>query len=166
MPEMPCPMKSHYDGPPESGQPETDNGAARQADRGLIAAARPESATHRLAVARKDPACLRLTEALIEAGDARAIAVLLASRSSECPERLLLACLDRLPHDETLHEAMIERELLPPSVVQRLAILTSDRLRAALAARHELPTGPEAEPGELGPDRPDWWSQHIAGMFR
>ena len=136
----------HTEETPANGQPLAGNGAVAQPDR--------------------DPLAARLAEALIESGDAEVVATLLAGRSAECPEPLLLACLDRLPHDEAVHEAMIARELLPPSVVQRLAMLASDRLRAQLAACHPLPPAPERELGELGPDRPRWWSQHLAGMFR
>ncbi|MHC4983733.1 MAG: DUF2336 domain-containing protein [Planctomycetota bacterium] len=161
--------------PDDSPCPETARANDRQTvgiggppptDRDLIAAVRSGTPDQRRTAARRVPVSPRLAEALVETGDPEAVAALLANRSAVMCERLLLECLDRLADDEGVQRAMIGRDRLPPAVAQRLVALVSGRLSAELLARHALPPLPEGEHGELGPDRPGWWSQHIEGLFR
>lgn len=135
-------------------------------DRNRIAAGRSGTLDQRKAAARQVPVAHHVAEVLVESGEPEVVAALLANRAAVLSEGLLHRCLDRLAHDEAVQMAMIGRDRLPPSVAQRLGALASGRLSAELLARHALPPLPEAERGELGADRPGWWSQHIKELFR
>ena len=134
--------------------------------RGLMETVRSGTTAQRKAVAEQGPVSPGLAEALVETGDAEIIATLLSNRSAELSERLLLKCLDLLPHSEQVHRAMVGRARVPVTVAQRLVTLASGRLSDEVIARHALPPAPAGEHTELGRKRPQWWSHHMAGYFR
>ncbi len=128
--------------------------------------ARSGTTAQRKAVAEQASISPGLVETLVETGDAEAIATLLSNRSAEISERLLLKCLDLLPDSEQVHRAMVGRARVPVTVAQRLVTLASGRLSDEVIARHALPPAPAGEHAELGRERPQWWSHHMAGYFR
>ncbi len=80
----------------------------------------------------------------------------------EIPDADLMAILDRNPHDEKVHAAIIKRAFLSEQVVARLVTLVSPVQFDALASRHVLPKGSSREGMKRQRGRPSWWSR---GLF-
>ncbi len=70
----------------------------------------------------------------------------------------LMAILDRNPHDEKIHAAIIKRAYLSEQVVVRLANLVSPVQFDVLASRHVLPQGCRREGIKRQRGRPSWWN--------
>ena len=80
----------------------------------------------------------------------------------EIPDADLMAILDRIPHDEKVHAAIIKRAFLSEQVVARLVTLVSPVQFDALASRHVLPGGSAREGMKRQRGRPSWWRR---GLF-
>ncbi len=70
----------------------------------------------------------------------------------------LMAILDRNPHDEKIHAAIIKRAYLSEQVVARLVNLVSPVQFDVLASRHVLPEGSTREGMKRQRGRPSWWN--------
>ena len=73
----------------------------------------------------------------------------------------LMAILDRNPHDEKVHAAIIRRAFLSEQVVARLVTLVSPVQFDALASRHVLPGGSAREGMKRQRGRPTWWNRGL-----
>lgn len=80
-----------------------------------------------------------VTDALVEADDAAAIADMLSNRGAQIREETLDALIDRGPEQPEWHEPLVRRPHLHANAAQRLAVYVSDTLVEALMLRHDLP---------------------------
>lgn len=106
-------------------------------------------------------------EALVRAGDPTAVISMLRDPALALGENDFSLILSRFSHHQSVQQALIERETLPPAIADRLLRLVEDGgLRERLLARHNLSSATEPVAIKASRHRPDWWSNHLRSHFR
>ncbi len=105
----------------------------------LVEIIRSRPAEHQVAVAQRGDLTARLSDTLVETGDAKAVAALMRNEQAPLPEAALQKAVDRFGGDELVSTSLVQRAKLPMAVAERLVVLVSDRLRQHLVTHHELP---------------------------
>jgi len=91
------------------------------------------------AVARRRIVSEPLSDAVVRADDAAAIAALVGNEGAKIAEPALHTVLARHGDKPEVGESLARRPKLPVSILEGLVSATSDRLRDVLIARHDLP---------------------------
>ncbi len=97
----------------------------------------PDSAKH-LAITERSTLSWRVSAALVENGTEEVAVVLVENPGAELTEPVARRLVDRFGASPRLQTALIDRKVVPVTVLERLAFLVSDELRKRLVAQHEL----------------------------
>ncbi|WP_137124944.1 DUF2336 domain-containing protein [Roseomonas sp. HF4] len=109
---------------------------------GLVAA--PPVAATLTAIARRPAISEQVADALVETGDAAAIAALLGNGSAALRESTLDALVVQAAERTAWQEPLVRRPALPPRAAVALAAFVAEDLLALLAARTDLPAAAAA----------------------
>lgn len=92
-----------------------------------------------VAIAGREQISRHVSHALVRhAADEDVVTALLENPRAEIAERTFENILQRFSSSERVHDALIDRSILPLAISERLVSLVSDHLRARLVTRHEL----------------------------
>lgn len=110
-------------------------------DLDLVAIVRNSSSVKQAAVARRDGVSTAVSDALITYGDEHVVSALMANRSAEVSEAGFNRAIDRFGNADLVTSRMVDRDRLPITVAERLAVVVSEHLRQHLVRKHSLPPG-------------------------
>jgi uncharacterized protein (DUF2336 family) len=96
-------------------------------------------AQKQVAIAQRATVSERVAGELVEAGDGKSVAALLANTGARVSDASLGRAVDRFGTDEGVQTAMVARPKLPVAVAERLVFMVSEKLKDQLVRRHELP---------------------------
>ena len=102
----------------------------------LIAIIASGSVDKQIAVAKRKTVSETVSDALVDAGNAKVVGTLLANRGAEITERSYGKALNRFSGDIRIQELVIERPTLPLATTERLIACVSIELRERVLARH------------------------------
>lgn len=102
----------------------------------LIAIIESGSIDKQIAVAKRKTVSEPVSDALVDAGNAKVVGTLLANHGAEIAERSYGKVLDRFDGDARIQELVIERPTLPLATTERLIACVSIELRERVLARH------------------------------
>jgi uncharacterized protein (DUF2336 family) len=108
-------------------------------DDDLIALVKGADSPRLTAIARRRSVSEPLSDALVRADDATAIAALVGNEGARIAEPSLKTVVTRHGAKPEVGETLARRPKLPISVLEGLVSEASDRLREVLIARHDLP---------------------------
>jgi uncharacterized protein (DUF2336 family) len=104
----------------------------------LIAIIGSASSTKESAIACRANLPEEVSDALVTAGQASAVAVLMQNATARIAESSLNKALRRFPDDDAVKEGMAHREALPISVVERLVTVASGRLKTYVLSHQAM----------------------------
>lgn len=107
-------------------------------DTDLLAIIETASQDKLLAISQREKLSAKVGHELIDRGDARVVWSVLVNPGSNLEERSLGRALNRYPHDEIIHKALVERPHLPASVAAKLIGRISDELVKRVVAREDF----------------------------
>ena len=107
-------------------------------DQDLIAVLADGGAQKQVSVARRPDVSEQVAAAVIDTGNAAAVATLVENEGAELNEDLYDRTLRRYSRFETVKSAMVHRSILPVTIAERLVALVSDKLQVELVTRHAL----------------------------
>ncbi|MDB5427223.1 MAG: hypothetical protein JWR47_2766 [Phenylobacterium sp.] len=107
-------------------------------DGDLARIARLGGPVRQLAIARRPMLSRTVTDAIAEHGGARAVSAACANDNADFAEAALQQVLVRFEKHERVLAAVAYRNVLPPSVSERLITLVGDQLRDHLIAHHAV----------------------------
>jgi uncharacterized protein (DUF2336 family) len=102
----------------------------------LIAIIDSGSVDKQIAVAKRKTVSEPVSDALVDAGNAKVVGTLLANHGAEIAERSYGKVLDRFAGDARIQELMVERPTLPLATTERLIASVSIELRERVLSRH------------------------------
>ncbi len=102
----------------------------------LIAIIESGGVDKQIAVAKRKTVSETVSDALVDAGNAKVVGTLLANHGAAIAERSYGKALDRFPGDIRIQELMIERPTLSLATTERLIACVSIELRERVLARH------------------------------
>ena len=108
-------------------------------DEELIEIVHSQSTTHRQAIARRNSVSTSVSDAVIDSGDGDAVATLVENDGADISTGGLEKVVDKYSKNSRVNSGLVYREHLPITVSERLVTLVSERMRAELVSRHELP---------------------------
>ena len=94
------------------------------------------SVDKQIAVAKRQTVSENVSDALVDAGNARVVGALLANHGADIAERSYGKVLDRFPSNIQIQELVIERPTLSLATTERLIACVSFELRERVLARH------------------------------
>jgi len=94
------------------------------------------SVDKQVAVAKRQTVSETVSDALVDAGNAKVVGTLLANHGADIAERSYGKVLDRFPDDMRIQELVIERPTLSLATTERLIACVSIELRERVLARH------------------------------
>ena len=112
------------------------SGVLGEAD--LIAIIDSGSVDKQIAVAKRKKVSETVSDALVDAGNAKVVGALLANHGADIAERSYGKVLDRFPGDVRIQELMIERPTLSLATTERLIACVSIELRERVLARQDF----------------------------
>lgn len=108
-------------------------------DEDLVEIVRRCGLSKQLAVARRRRVSAQVSDALVARGREEVALTLLANGGAAISEPGLHKIIDDFGGRPALHGPMVRRTSLPPSVVERLAVVVSDEYQRYLVKQHKLP---------------------------
>ncbi|MCK6449930.1 MAG: DUF2336 domain-containing protein [Alphaproteobacteria bacterium] len=90
------------------------------------------------AIARRRRVSGDVADAIVAAGDAEAVAALLGNVSAQIREETLDRIVDQAPRQESWHEPLVRRPVLPGSMIRRIAGFVAESLLGVLRSRNDL----------------------------
>lgn len=108
-------------------------------DADLVDIVRGGSAMKQAAVADRPNVSEVVSDALITHADETAVATLMRNATAQISVHSLSRAVDRFATSDTVMGSMVERDRLPMTVAERLAVVVSEQLREHLVQHHELP---------------------------
>ncbi|MDZ4741616.1 MAG: DUF2336 domain-containing protein [Alphaproteobacteria bacterium] len=108
-------------------------------DSDLIAILADGCEPKQVAIARRKDVSERVAAAVIDTGNAAAVATLIDNDSAHLTEDLYDRTLNWYSKFEAVNSALVHRAALPITVAERLVALVSDKLKVELVTRHALP---------------------------
>jgi len=91
-----------------------------------------------VAIAKRPQLSQKVTDVIAEVGVERAVEVACANDNAQFAERTLQALIDRFEQSERVLAAVAYRQVLPPSVTEKLIDLVSDQVLDHLVSAHAL----------------------------
>jgi uncharacterized protein (DUF2336 family) len=107
-------------------------------DQDLIAVLADGGAQKQVSIARREKVSEQVASAIIDTGNAAAVATLVENEGADLTEDLYDRTLRRYSRFETVKSAMAHRSILPVTIAERLVALVSDKLKMELVTRHAL----------------------------
>ena len=114
-------------------------------DQDLIAVLADGGAQKQVSIARRENVSEQVASAIIDTGNAAAVATLVENEGAELSEDLYDRTLRRYSRFETVKSAMVHRSILPVTIAERLVALVSDKLKVELVTRHALSSDAAAD---------------------
>lgn len=108
-------------------------------DSDLIEIVRSQGPSKQKAVARRATVSAKVSDAIVQVGDAEAVSTLVANEGATIAEPTFQKALDRFGKVEAVNRSMAMRKTLPVSVAERLVTLVSEKLREHILTHHDLP---------------------------
>lgn len=108
-------------------------------DEDLIEIVRSQGPSKQKAVARRERVSAKVSDALVQTGDAEVVSTLVANEGATIAEPTFQKALDRFGEIEAVNRSMALRKQLPVGVAERLVTLVSDKLKEHILRHHELP---------------------------
>lgn len=109
-------------------------------DEDLIEIVHGRDSDKQVAIARRRKVSAPVASALVDSENPSAVAELVGNEGAELTEPTLQKALDRYAGHEGVKQRMAFRFALPPTVLERLVHLVTERLRGHLMAQQELPS--------------------------
>jgi uncharacterized protein (DUF2336 family) len=91
------------------------------------------------AISRRKAISATIGRELVERGDIQVVTSVVSNPNAALDETSLHRALQRYPADETIHIALVDRPLLPESIISKLIVSIADGLVDRLVARQKLP---------------------------
>lgn len=107
-------------------------------DQDLIAVLADGGAQKQVSIARRENVSEQVASAIIDTGNAAAVATLVENEGAELTDDLFDRTLRRYSRFETVKSAMVHRSILPVTIAERLVALVSDKLQVELVSRHAM----------------------------
>ncbi len=104
----------------------------------LIDLIESQGTDHRQAVARRERVSDKVAAALVDSGDAAAVATLVANEGAALSPATMGRVIDNYGHIRRVSEPLALRRQLPLTVAERLVNLVSEKIRQHLVTHHEL----------------------------
>lgn len=114
-------------------------------DDDLIAIVRSQNVAKQVAVAGRLEVSAPVAEAVVEAGNEKAVVRLVSNEGADIPEQSLQKVIDEFGTRQDVQGALVRRASLPITVTERLVTVVSENLRRHLLTTHELPRGLAAD---------------------
>lgn len=114
-------------------------------DHDLIAVLADGGAQKQVSIARREIVSEQVASAIIDTGNAAAVATLVENEGAELTDDLYDRTLRRYSRFETVKSAMVHRSILPVTIAERLVALVSDKLKMELVTRHALSSDAAAD---------------------
>ncbi|MBF0305052.1 MAG: DUF2336 domain-containing protein [Alphaproteobacteria bacterium] len=114
-------------------------------DDDLIAIVRSQNVAKQIAVAGRHEVSAPVAEAVVAAGNEKAVVRLVSNEGAEIPEQSLQKVIDDFGTRQDVQGALVRRSSLPITVTERLVTVVSENLRRHLLTTHELPRGLAAD---------------------
>lgn len=109
------------------------------ADEDLIQIIRSQSATKQVAIAGRRQVSSSVSDALVESGNAEAVARLVGNAGAEVSEKTFETVIDDYRDHPGVQDSLAHRPKLPAAIAERLIAAVSQRLHDYLIDRHDLP---------------------------
>ncbi len=97
------------------------------------------SESKQIAIASRPVVEEKVSQALVEQGQEKAVAVLIANEGARINEESFKTALDRFPESDMIKQPMAMRSSLPMSVAESLVAKVSKELQKHILAHHDLP---------------------------
>jgi uncharacterized protein (DUF2336 family) len=107
-------------------------------DEDLVDIVRRGSAMKQVAIAGRPEVSEPVSAALVTRGDEATVTVLMQNARARVSEQSLTQAIDRFADSDPVKESIVHRESLPITVVERLVVMVSDRLREYLVVHHKV----------------------------
>ena len=110
----------------------------------LLVLARSQGQDHLRAISRREVVPEAVSDAIVERGDDDTLGVLLRNDGAALSRQASEAAVDRAQANAELHAAVVERESLPPDLLNEMYFVVEAKLRAKIMERNA-----EIDPAEL-----------------
>lgn len=108
-------------------------------DTDLIEIIQSQGTEKQLAISRRNRVSEKISDALVETGEATVVASLVRNTGAAISEKTLHKVVDGFGEDASIQGPVVHRMQLPVSVSERLVALVSDKLQDYLVTHHDLP---------------------------
>lgn len=108
-------------------------------DEDLLEIIASQSAEKQVAIARRKTVSENVSDALVGAGNERAVTALVFNKGADISDGSLEKVLVDLGDREAIQDALVHRPKLPISIAERLVTVVSEKLTGELLSRHNLP---------------------------
>lgn len=107
-------------------------------DGDLIEIIRGQSSSKQVAIAGRRQVSSSVSDALVESGNAEAVARLVGNAGAEVSDEAFEAVIDQYHDNPTVQDSLAHRPKLPAAIAERLVAAVSQRLHDYLIDRHDL----------------------------
>jgi uncharacterized protein (DUF2336 family) len=114
-------------------------------DEDLVQIVRSQDPVKQKAIAGRARVSAAVADAIVEDADKDAVVALVANEGAELSEKSLDKVIDKYGEDETVQKPMVQRSVLPVTIVERLVHKVSENLRDHLLTHHEMPPSMAAD---------------------
>jgi len=104
----------------------------------LIEIVRGMDVSKQTAIARRHTVQAEVADVLVQAGSETVVEALASNQGADLTESSMLTIVDRFGHNETMQGVLINRDVLPITIAEKLVNHVSESLRAQLLERHAL----------------------------
>ncbi len=108
-------------------------------DEDLIEIVRDQSETRQVAIAQRRAVSSRVADALIDTGNEKAVARLVANEGADLSKKSLNRVMNEYEESVAVSDSLARRPNMPASVSEHLIEILSERLQDYLISKHELP---------------------------
>ncbi|MEQ8196303.1 MAG: DUF2336 domain-containing protein, partial [Rhodospirillales bacterium] len=104
----------------------------------LIMIVRDRSEEKQTAIAKRPELSIPVSSALVDNGSETVVTALMANETAEIADAAFEKAIDAFGDSPDVQEALVERMILPVTVMERLMTIVADSLKERLAQRHDL----------------------------
>jgi uncharacterized protein (DUF2336 family) len=108
-------------------------------DEDLLEVVRGDNSAKQVAIAQRNSVSAKVADALIDTGNERAVARLVANEGADLTEVALGRVMTEYEASEAVGDSLSRRPNLPASISEQLVEALSERLQDYLLAKHDLP---------------------------
>ncbi len=111
--------------------------SAALSDDDLIAIADAKGQAHLQAIARRNSVSENVSDALVRRGDDQTLVALASNEGAKLSRGAMETMVDRAENSEALHAPLVDREELPPDLLNEMYFYVGEKLREKIAERNE-----------------------------
>jgi len=108
-------------------------------DEDLIGIVRSQAFAKQIAIAERRKVSPRVSDALVDSGNAQAVARLVGNEGAQISEATFDRVLAHYEEVPAVAESLVRRCDLPPAIAEHIVAVISERLQRYLVSKHELP---------------------------